>query len=222
MSINFHANQYEQAFTPHRLQNWEVPKSEEGKHPNRHTGFTRVKANDRGHLLPNIPRVRSSPWGKYVGTWDMPKNIPGNQVLNPTARSDEALLKNKKIKEESDVILSGALKKCHTVDPLPVKMDTLEEMQSTGVTCEPEGIVHGHQANGMPCAQGKTVCNDTSQSRDSPKMDCNGCLKWPKAKSPACRSPVEYASLPKPMHTMYSSSPTSQGQQECLPIAHQN
>jgi len=123
MSVNFHANQYEQAFTPHRLQNWEIPQNEQGKYPKPQSGFTRIKANDRGHLLPNVPRERSSPWGSHVGTWDMPNKIPGNRVLNPTARCEDAVIKGHHSKQKANVVISGALKRCHTVEPLPVKAD---------------------------------------------------------------------------------------------------
>jgi len=126
MSTNFHANQYEQAFTPHRLQNWEVPKNEQGKYPKAQTGFTRIKATDRGHLLPGVPRERSSPWGSFVGTWDMPNKIPGNRTLNPTARCEDAVLNAQSAKVAANDVLSGGLKRCHTVEPLPVKYDAPE------------------------------------------------------------------------------------------------
>ena len=44
-------------------------------------GFSNIHANDRGHLLPNVPRRRESPWGTFVGTWDMPTKIPGQFYL---------------------------------------------------------------------------------------------------------------------------------------------
>ena len=34
-------------------------------------------ADRSGHLLPNVPRSNTNPFGDYVGTWDMPKTIPG-------------------------------------------------------------------------------------------------------------------------------------------------
>jgi len=27
-------------------------------------------SNDRGHLLPGVPKSKESPWGKFKGTWD--------------------------------------------------------------------------------------------------------------------------------------------------------
>jgi len=142
MSINFHANQYEQAFTPTRIQNAEVPKCLKGKYPAPQTGFTRIKANDRGHLLPGVPKERSSPWGSYVGTWDMPTKIPGARILNPTARAEDAVLKGQVSKLMADDVINGHLKRCHTVDPLPVKMD----MDMEDPLCGSTGPVDPHMA----------------------------------------------------------------------------
>ena len=36
-------------------------------------GYTQPIANDRGHLLPGVPRSKVSPWGEFMGTWDMEK-----------------------------------------------------------------------------------------------------------------------------------------------------
>lgn len=45
--------------------------------PRAFDGFTQIVANNRGHLLSGVKRSRESPWGNFVGTWDMPLNIPG-------------------------------------------------------------------------------------------------------------------------------------------------
>ena len=57
--------------------------------PSRFDGFTQVIANDRGHLLGGVPHSSENPWGKFVGTWDIPLKIPGN-VTTFMARSDPA------------------------------------------------------------------------------------------------------------------------------------
>ncbi|KAM6038001.1 protein Flattop isoform 2-T2 [Theristicus caerulescens] len=48
MASRYGAGQYEDAFSPHRLQNWSVPR----------------------------PGRQASPWGRFVGTWEMPPRIP--------------------------------------------------------------------------------------------------------------------------------------------------
>lgn len=71
MASNFSANQFESAFCAKNLCNWEVPKWYP-KHPRRRTQVTEFIANDRGHLLPNIERPKTSPWGQFKGTWQLP------------------------------------------------------------------------------------------------------------------------------------------------------
>jgi len=208
MSTNFHANQYEQGFTPHRTQNWEVPKNVKGKYPETNTGFTRIKANDTGHLLPNVPRERSSPWGSFVGTWDMPKKIPGNGITNPTARSDQAVEKGWLLKQDGKIVIDGHLKRCRTVDPLPVKFDALDNQVPVGMICEPVsgGAMGGSMAvnaptSEEPCIQTETTHYQDNQPRAMSRKSQDG-LMWPKAKSPACRSPVGHPLSPKPVTPM--------------------
>jgi len=202
MSINFHANQYEQAFTPHRIQNAERPKSLTGKYPAANTGFTRIQATDRGHLLPTVPKQRSSPWGNYVGTWDLPTKIPGNRVLNPTARADDALLRGQVSKMMADEVMSGSRKKCPTVDPLPVKHDAPEDMRPAGMVCGPIGGVDGRGATEMPCPQVETTHYHDNQPRAMSRRNTNQGQSWPNVKSPGCRSPVGVVMSPKPITPM--------------------
>ncbi|KAK3738518.1 hypothetical protein QZH41_012046, partial [Actinostola sp. cb2023] len=61
---------YEQAFAAKRLLNWEIPKNFK-ESPSALEGFTRIISNDRGHILEGIPRSSKSPWGEFLGTWDM-------------------------------------------------------------------------------------------------------------------------------------------------------
>ncbi|KAJ8932353.1 hypothetical protein NQ314_014720 [Rhamnusium bicolor] len=75
---------FETAFKPKVLKNWEVPKLNCGR-PRIRTGKTKIVANDRGHLLPEIKKSQSNPWGEYVGTWRLPKKIDrttGKQETN--------------------------------------------------------------------------------------------------------------------------------------------
>ena len=41
------------------------------QHPSLRKGATNIIVNDRGHLDPDINRSTSSPWGSFVGTWQM-------------------------------------------------------------------------------------------------------------------------------------------------------
>jgi hypothetical protein len=93
MAVNYNAEQYEKEFKANRIQNWEIPKQYKGKNPKTLTGFTQFVANDKGHLLSGIPRSQENPWGNFVGTWDIPRKVPGNFVDVPTARDPQALAK---------------------------------------------------------------------------------------------------------------------------------
>ncbi|XP_075301449.1 protein Flattop isoform X1 [Opisthocomus hoazin] len=75
MAARYSAGQYEDAFSAHRLQNWSVARPGRQR-PSPREGSTTIIADDRGHLLPAVPRSQASPWGRFVGTWEMPSRIP--------------------------------------------------------------------------------------------------------------------------------------------------
>lgn len=107
MASNFSANQFEDSFKPKSLCNWEVPHWYPS-HPRRRTATTRFIANDRGHLLPEVERPKSSPWGRYLNTWQMPKRITkpqANELNAPQVGSSRWALPdpNRKSKRESEV-----------------------------------------------------------------------------------------------------------------------
>uniref|UniRef100_A0AAX7SXS7 Protein Flattop n=1 Tax=Astatotilapia calliptera TaxID=8154 RepID=A0AAX7SXS7_ASTCA len=58
MSSSYSANQYDSAFKPHRLQNWCETKHFKER-PSAQVGRTTFIADDRGHLLPGVGKVRS-------------------------------------------------------------------------------------------------------------------------------------------------------------------
>ncbi|CAI5798228.1 Cilia- and flagella-associated protein 126 [Podarcis lilfordi] len=88
MATHYSSGQYEDAYNPKNLQNWNLPRVAK-EHPSAREGYTQFIANDRGHLLPAVPRSKASPWGTYMGTWDMPLKIPPAKV-NLTSRSVNA------------------------------------------------------------------------------------------------------------------------------------
>ncbi|XP_074785144.1 protein Flattop [Athene noctua] len=88
MAARYGAGQYEDAFSSRRLQNWSVPRP--GRQcPSLREGSTQIIADDRGHLLPTVPRSQASPWGTFVATWEMPPRIPPAR-LDLTSRSAAA------------------------------------------------------------------------------------------------------------------------------------
>ncbi|XP_075049752.1 protein Flattop [Mixophyes fleayi] len=88
MAAHYSANQYQSAFSSNNLQNWNIPKPYKER-PDTHEGYTQFIANDRGHLFPSVPKSKASPWGTFIGTWDMPTKIPPAK-LSLTSRSADA------------------------------------------------------------------------------------------------------------------------------------
>jgi len=112
------------------------------------------------------------------------------------------LQKGASMKEKGEVVISGALKRCHTVDPLPVKMDAPDDLRPAGMICEPVGGVDGRPTMDMPCPQVETTHYGSNQPRAmSRKVSAEG-LSWPAAKSPGCKSPVGNIVSPKPVTPM--------------------
>ncbi|TEA32915.1 hypothetical protein DBR06_SOUSAS17010007, partial [Sousa chinensis] len=123
--------QYEKAFSPKYLQNWSLAKpTKEVFHiqhttmpvsgslchtlsllspplPQRissHEGYTQIIANDRGHLLPSVPRSKASPWGSFMGTWQMPLKIPPARVTLTSRTAAGAASLTKWIQKYPDLL----------------------------------------------------------------------------------------------------------------------
>lgn len=45
--------------------------------------------DDRGHLLPGIKKSERSPFGEFIGTWDLPKRIPGPYHVHQMGRTEK-------------------------------------------------------------------------------------------------------------------------------------
>ncbi|XP_028309431.1 protein Flattop [Gouania willdenowi] len=88
MAFNFSANQFENAFTSHRLQNWCVSE-QKSKRPRTRVGSTVIITDGRGHLLPGKKKSKSAQTD-FRGTWDLPSPITRHHI-NPTSRSKEGL-----------------------------------------------------------------------------------------------------------------------------------
>ncbi|XP_044729679.1 uncharacterized protein LOC123293028 [Chrysoperla carnea] len=85
MAFNFRAEQFDTEFNPTNLGNWEVPKWYPDK-PCIRKGCTKIISNDQGHILPGLKKT-SSPWGNYIGTWQLPKRIT-REIANELNRPD--------------------------------------------------------------------------------------------------------------------------------------
>ncbi|KAL7864754.1 hypothetical protein AOLI_G00161740 [Acnodon oligacanthus] len=128
MSSNYTANQYENAFKSHKLQNWTVPKHYKER-PSAAEGHTAFIATDQGHLLPGVKR--GNPWTSFQGTWDLPRRIPPVHI-NPTARSLEGQ-ERLKAWGQSQHLIQSATDKPHEGH------NTDEELQDPAGTPVPDG-----------------------------------------------------------------------------------
>ncbi|XP_076022435.1 protein Flattop [Genypterus blacodes] len=90
MSSSYSANQYDDAFKPHRMRNWCVAK-QRNKRPTAREGHTTIIADNRGHLLPGVSKSKSG-WPDFKSTWDLPAHLPVPTCsINRTARSEHGL-----------------------------------------------------------------------------------------------------------------------------------
>uniref|UniRef100_A0A6P7F9U6 Cilia- and flagella-associated protein 126 n=1 Tax=Diabrotica virgifera virgifera TaxID=50390 RepID=A0A6P7F9U6_DIAVI len=86
MSKLYRASQYDMAYMPTVLRNWEIPRYH-CEIPGARLGKTQIIANKRGHILPGVPRPPPTPWGCYLGTWYLPKRIT-RQIANKLNGTD--------------------------------------------------------------------------------------------------------------------------------------
>lgn len=77
MAFNFSANQFEQAYRPKGLNNWELAKWYPPR-PRSRKGSTKVIANDRGHLLDCSKKSDKNPWGNFCNTYQLPDKLSRN------------------------------------------------------------------------------------------------------------------------------------------------
>ncbi|XP_006162104.1 protein Flattop [Tupaia chinensis] len=103
MATNYSANQYEKAFSPKYLRNWSPAKPTKERIPS-HEGYTQIIANDRGHLLPSVPRSKANPWGSFMGTWQMPLRIPPARVTLTSRTAAGAASLTKWIQKNPDLL----------------------------------------------------------------------------------------------------------------------
>lgn len=69
-----------------------------------HEGYTQIIANDRGHLLPSVPRSKASPWGSFMGTWQMPLKVPPARATLTSRTAAGAASLTKWIQKNPDLL----------------------------------------------------------------------------------------------------------------------
>ncbi|XP_052246500.1 protein Flattop homolog isoform X2 [Dreissena polymorpha] len=213
MALHFSANQYERNFKPTLLQNWEVPRRYRER-PRAFVGFTQIIANDKGHLMQGVKRSRESPWGTFVGTWDLPLKIPGNNMTNSTARTENAVLRLDRIKTDGDIVLGGKLKQCKVPSPLPVKADidadkTLSP-KAAGATTELRASGTGMRSGAQAPLPKSSVELPASPGINAKPVTPN--IDWPRPASQGSRAKSaspKMAAIKSPLPAIPSPKPAS-------------
>jgi DNA polymerase III gamma/tau subunit len=174
MASNFSANQYEKSFKSTSLCNWEVPHWYP-QHPNHRTITTNFIANDRGHLLSHIERPKSSPWGRFRNTWQLPKSITrqqANEINAPQVGWSRWALPDpsRKVRVKSAGV-QVEVKQEKVEEPKKVSHEKREEA-ATEAANEPKKVFNEKEKLNSPLAiarQGRRVIRHETLERDHDK-----------------------------------------------------
>ncbi|KAB0799353.1 hypothetical protein PPYR_07233 [Photinus pyralis] len=120
MAYHFSANQFEGPFKPTRLRNWEVPHWYP-KRPCANHGRTVINSNDRGNLLPGVPRSKVNQWGNYIGTWHYPRKITRKIADEISAPRQDKILAWKRHCQKSQKNQSGESNRVSTEETVQVQ-----------------------------------------------------------------------------------------------------
>ncbi|XP_078524765.1 protein Flattop [Lissotriton helveticus] len=198
MALNFSANQYEGGFKSNKLQNWGLPKRHKER-PSAHDGYTLFIANDRGHLLCESMKSKISPWGTYMGTWDMPRRIPPCKVSSASRSAHAANCLKEWIYNSTDLTSAcnglrpeiDGVELCHEACPKsPTEKGPLGSRRCASLS--PEKMRYNvemqpRKENGV--VSGKSLKNRASRALiPMDKGTCEISKSSPKVTSDPCRS----------------------------------
>lgn len=172
MASNFSANQFEKEFKSKSLCNWEVPHYYP-KHPRRRAATTDFIANDRGHLLPNVERPKSSPWGRFQNTWQLPTIITrrqANEINAPPVGNSRWALSDPRRRKSKSSQVEFTIKKEIEEEPEKVEDETPEAEESPVKTLEPPKLFNEKEKLNSPLAiaqQGRRTIRHETLERDN-------------------------------------------------------
>ncbi|XP_010614890.1 protein Flattop isoform X2 [Fukomys damarensis] len=98
-----------------------------------HEGYTQIIANERGHLLPSVPRSKASPWGSFMGTWQMPLKIPPARV-SLTARTTAGAASITKWIQKNPDLLKASNGLCPEIFGKPHDPDSQKNLRKKSTT----------------------------------------------------------------------------------------
>ena len=143
-------------------------------------GFTQPISNDRGHILPGIPRSSKSPWGEFVGTWDTTRPPLKTKTMKTNAKASNA----------GNTVVAETTGKQRTPSP---KQDVTEKAKSPAPELE---------AVRTPREEAKSP-RPTSQENQNENPPTPTKLKTPEIAPSPAKSPIqeiqpEHSPLPDP------------------------
>ncbi|XP_045142531.1 protein Flattop-like [Echinops telfairi] len=195
--------EYEKAFSSKYLQNWSPSKSSK-ESISSHEGYTQIITNDRSHLLPLVPHSKASPWGSFMGTWQMLLKIPPawvtltSHTMASAASLTKWIQKNPDLLKASNGLCPETLGKLHDADSrkkLGEKAMTKTEQQAPKRTSTPNSPATScsfhEQLQSPPPAAGPTPAlqNPPASPNSSPGSPCSlECWQGPTlTQSPKCK-----------------------------------
>lgn len=158
----------------------------------------------------------------------MPKRIPGNNMLNSTSRTEDAMLRLQRLKTEGDIVLHGKLKKCNVPSPLPVKADIhADKTLSPKATVSKTDLTANGERSGARAPEPKSSAEfPPSPQVKTPVKPVTPNLDWPTPKPGSADARVKSASprmeTPKPLPPIASPKPFSPAGQPPKSPAQQN
>ncbi|XP_043857573.1 protein Flattop isoform X2 [Dromiciops gliroides] len=197
---------FENAFASSYLQNWGIAKDSK-KHPEAHDGYTQIIANDRGHLLPSVPRSKTSPWGTFMGTWQMPLQIPPARVTLTSRSTAAANRLINWVQKNPDLLnASNGLRpeiRGHPQEPRPRENDSsLKPPKKTATPKAVQEVPHPAPAEDSPPSRGLPAASPAPPPPQnlirSCSCSCSCSSSSPSKSAPnspmtpeACRGPKE-------------------------------
>jgi len=161
MAVSYSANQYENAFVSKRLLNWESAKST-GNRPGFEPKCTKVIADANGHLISGHKREGSAK-SSFIGTWDLPKRLPGNSIDNPMARDADAYEKLRETYSDDKLRLTGKKFNYRAPQRNTKKSNASTSGQQADVLSLEQAAASGGQCSGPAADAAKSPANDGTQ-----------------------------------------------------------
>ena len=143
-------------------------------------GFTQPISNDRGHILPGIPRSSKSPWGEFVGTWDTTRPPLKTKTMKTNAKASNA----------GNTVVAETTGKQRTPSP---KQDVTEKAKSPAPELEAVRTPREEAKSPRPTSQENQHDNHPTPTK----------LKTPEIAASPAKSPIqeiqpEHSPLPDP------------------------